>query len=306
MDLYERAIIGSTIHKSKMGDKEIPGDPYKTYQEVKISEDEEITTFPLPELPTETAILSSIINTDIQTSTLPYPLAYGGTRQAMSGAALSVLSDATRSVYSPRCGVLAQAYTWLCEELLTQFKENGGETSLSGYDHKEHFFTVKAKPKQIDPDWYVKVSVEPRMPRDMESEIMMALAATQRKSPEDIPLISKQTAREDILKIRDPDAESDKALAEMGMALQPILATQIAVALKKQGKDDLAQDVMMLLNPQGAQRPQLPPELIAAAVEALAANPETQELARAIAQVMSQAPPVGAPPAGTPPAPPIR
>lgn len=310
MDLYERAVIGSIIHKSKHGDKEVPGDPYKTYQEVKISsdDDEEITTFPLPELPTETAILSSIINTDIQTSTLPYPLAYGGTRQAMSGAALSVLADATRSVYSPRCGVMAQAYTWLCEELLSQFKENGNKTTLSGYNQKEHFFTVKVKPKQIDPSWYVNVSVEPRMPRDMESEIMMSLAATQRKSPEDIPLISKQTAREDILKLRDPDAESDKALAEIGMGLPPIMATQIAVALKKQGKEDLAQDVIALLNPQAMQRPQLPPELIAAAVEALAANPDTQELARAIAQVMSQrgtptgTPPTGTPPAGTPPA----
>lgn len=294
MDLYEKAVIGSIIHKSKKGDKAIPDDPYKTYQEIKISteDEEEILPFPKAEVPTETAILHSIINTDIQTSTLPYPLAYGGTRQAMSGAALSVLADATRSVYNPRCGVLAQAYTWLCEELLSQFKQNGAKSTLSGYDHKQHFFTVKVKPKQIDPNWYVSVNVTPRMPRDMESEIMMSLAATQRKSPEDIPLLSKQTAREDILKIRDPDAEKDKALAEMGMGLPPILATQIAAALKKAGKDDLAQDVMMLLNPprqaQGAQprEPQVPPELLMAAVEALGMNPETRPIAEAIMKVM--------------------
>ena len=166
---------------------------------------------------------------------------------------------------------------------------------------------VKVKPKQINPEWYVSVDVSPRMPRDMESEIMMSLAATSRKSPEDIPLLSKQTAREDILKIRDPDAEGDKALAEMGMALQPIMATQIAAALQKAGRTDLAQDVMMLLNPQGAQggqggqqgQPgQLPPNLLAAAVEALGMNPQTQPLAQAIMQVMggqAQGPPPGPP-----------
>jgi len=308
-DLYERAIIGSIIHKSKRGDKSIPGDPYKTYQEVKVSSDdeEEILSFPAPQLPTETAILHSIINTDIQTSTLPYPLAYGGTRQSMSGAALSVLADATRSVYSPRTGLLGQCYTWLCEELLLQFKLKGVKTTLSGYDYKDDFFTVKVKPKEIDPSWYVSVNVSPRMPRDREAEIMMSLAATQRKSPEDIPLLSKRTAREDILKIRDPDGEEDRALEEMGMGLPPILATQIAAALKKAGKDDLAQDVLMLLNPPKGGQPQgqpiVPPELLAAAVEALSMNPQTAPIAQAIMKAMGGAgqPPSGQVPGRVPP-----
>ena len=114
------------------------------------------------------------------------------------------------------------------------------------------------------------------------------------------------------MKIRDPDAEQDKALAEMGMALPPILATQIAAALKARGREDLAQDVMMLLNPQGAQprqqpqQPQVPPQLIAAAVEVLASNPETRELAMMIAQSVGVSPPEGTPeiqrpPVGVPP-----
>jgi len=298
MDLYERSLVGSIIHKSKRGDKQIPGDPYKTYQEIKISSDdeEEIIPFPAPQVPTETAILHSIINTDIQTSTLPYPLAYGGTKQAMSGAALSVLADATRSVFNPRTGLQGQFYTWLCEELLLQYKQNGVKATLRGYDHKEKFFTVKIKPKQIDPTWYVSVSVTPRMPRDKEAEIMMSLAATGSKGQGDIPLLAKRTAREDIMKIRDPDSEETKILEEMGMVLPPIMATQIAAALQKAGKNDLAQDVLMLLNPpqqgqqgqQAPQQPQLPPELLAAAVEALSMNPQTQPIAQAIMKVMGQ------------------
>ncbi len=301
MDVYERAVVGSIVHKSKDGKKALADDPYKTWQEIKIEEGEEITPLELPKAPPETAALHSIINTDIQTSTLPYPLAYGGTRQAMSGAALGVLIEGTRSVYSPRTGCLEQSFTWLCEELLGQYNERGIKVNLRGFQPDGKFFSVKVKPREIDPEWYVVVKCEPRMPRDREAEIMMSLAATQRRGPEDIPLVSKQTAREDILGLRDPDAEGDKALAEMGMALQPILISQIVAALKKRGREDLAQDVLMLLNPQGAQRqqqPQLPPELIMAAVEALSVNPETAPIAEAIMKVMGVTPPGGAMPQG--------
>lgn len=283
MDLYERSVAGSLIHKSPMGDKSIEGDPYKTFQEIKIGKDEEIAPLEAPEPPATTAILHSIISQDIQQSTLPYPLAYGGTTQAMSGTALSVLVDATRSVYDPRTSLLEEAYTWLCEEMLTQYTQKGIKAvNLNGNKPDGKFFYVKVRPKEINPKWTVSVVIEPKMPRDRQIEIMTALAATQQRSPQDIPLISKQTAREDILKIRDPSAEEDKALSEMGESLPPILATKIAAALKARGQDDLAQDVLMLLAPQEAQRtanPQLPPQLLAAAIEALAANPQTRELA---------------------------
>ena len=319
MDLYERSVVGSIIHKSKKGDKALPGDPFKTWQEIKLStqDEEELEVLPVPKAPPETAVLHSIINTDIQTSTLPYPLAYGGTKQAMSGAALSVLADATKSVYSPRTGVMSQAYTWLCEELLSQFKENGKKMDFSGYDSKEHFFKVGVKPKDIDPAWYVSVTVAPRMPRDMEAEIMMSLAATKSSGPGDIPLLSKRTAREDIMKIRDPSAEENKAMVEMGMALPPILLTQVAAALQKAGKTDLAQDVMMLLNsqgggqgaaPQGPQgQPPGPPPALVQLVQQLAANPQTAPIAQAIVQAMQQGAgaPQGPPPAGPPQGAPI-
>lgn len=127
----------------------------------------------------------------------------------------------------------------------------------------------------------------------------MALAATQRRGPGDSPLLSKQTAREDIMQVRDPDAEEDKVYEEMGEGLEPIMVTKIAAALKARGKEDLAQDVLMLLKPPGAGgQPQVPPELLAAAVEALSMNPDTQPLAQAIMQVMQGGQGQGAPPGG--------
>ncbi|MCP8305336.1 MAG: hypothetical protein H3Z50_07740 [archaeon] len=288
MDIYERAVVGSILHYSKGGDKKIVGDPYKTFQEINldINKEEDIKAFPVNQAPAETAVLHSIVNTDIQTSTLPYPLAYGGTKQAMSGAALGVLADATRSVYSPRTQVLSQAYTWLCEELLSQFKNNGAKSKLEGYDSKEHFFSVNVKPNNIDPSWFVNVEVRPKMPRDRESEVMMALSATAKRAADDIPLVSKRTAREDIMKIRDPDAEERRVLEEMGMGLPPIMATNIAKALKDAGRPEMAQDVMALMNP-NIMRPYIPPEVLAAATEALGRNPETQPLAQLLSQAMS-------------------
>ncbi len=315
MDIYERAVVGSIVHASKKGDRALEGDPYKTYQEIKIStdEDEIITPLETPKAPPETAILHSILNQDITQSTLPYPLAYGGTKQAMSGAALGVLVQGTKSVFNPRTAVIEQAYIWLCEEFLSQYKEMGKSVNLKGFKPDGKFFITKVKPKEIDPEWFISVRYEPKLPRDREQEIMMSLAATQRRTSDDIPLLSKQTAREDILLLRDPDAEEDKALEEIGEGLPPIMAAKIAAALKARGKEDLAQDVLALLAPQQAQRAmggqpqgggqpsggqQVPAELLMAAVEGLASsgNPQLKQLALILANYVknpTQAQPQG-------------
>ena len=107
----------------------------------------------------------------------------------------------------------------------------------------------------------------------------MALAATQKRGPEDIPLMSKQTARENILQIRDPDAEEDKVLEEMGKALPPIVIVNIAAALKRRGKDELAEQIVALLSPKagvGAQAPPLSPQLVEAIVKALVTSGQPQ------------------------------
>ena len=297
MDKHVASMTGSLLHWSEDGQKRIVGDPYRTYQEIPLAYGkEEVKPLQLSPSPPEAAAILAIVSNDIQQSSLPYPLAYGGTQQAMSGTALSVLADATRSVYSPRTGAMAQAYTWLCEELLSQFAKKGmGVTELRGYK-EEKFFSVKAGPDKINPDWFVSVRVEPRMPRDEEKEIMMALAATRKQGPGDIPLLSKQTARENILMIRDPASEETRALAEMGKALPPIMAMNIAAALKAQGESELAEQVMMLLRPTPAATATPSPlsqKLIEAIVAVLAKVGE-KELAVAFLQALgAEMPPAG-------------
>lgn len=305
MDRYEASVVGSIVHKSKDGKAALKDgvDPFRTFQEIKIAEDESIQPLMVPGAPPETAIIHSIIDKDMDQSTLPYPLSYGGTRAAETGVALGIRIDQTKSVYSPRTSTLEQAYTWLCEELLGQFNERiSQKTTMRGFKPDGKFFSLQVKPKEIDPAWYVVVSVQPKLPRDKQAELQMALAATMRRGPGMPPITSMHTAREDFAHLKDPDAEDDKILEEMGEDLEPIKIARIAAALKERGKEDLAQEVLMLLKPPGARpQPQMPPELLAAAVEALAMNPETAPIAQAIMQVMGVTPPGQEPPPGGPP-----
>lgn len=308
MDIHERAVVGSLTIHSKDGKKSLDKDPYQSYTEILLAEGETIESLPLPLLPPSTAAILGIISQDLQQSTLPFPLAYGGTQQGLSGRALGILSDATRSVFSPRTEAMARVYRWLCEELLSQYAQKGIKASeFTGFkdkgDKKQgEFFQVKVKPTDINPGWFLNVRVEPQMPRDEEAAIMNALAATSKRGPDDIPLVSKQTARENILQLRDPDAEEDKVLEEMGKALPPIVAANIAAALKRRGNDELAEQVMMLLRPPGAKQggaPPLPPQLIEAIVRALVESGQPQ-LAKALLKALGAGPQAG-PPQGVPP-----
>lgn len=288
MDIYERSKAGSIKHTSKDGKKKLaPGvDPYLTFTEIALSEGETIEPLTLPDIPQAIAVIHALVDRDISQSTLPYPLAYGGTQQAMSGAALSVLVENTRSVFTPRTSAGEQVYTWLCEELLSQYSRNGAKAAnLQGYDGKGDFFSTKVKPKDINPEWFVSVTWRPQLPRDKEAEIMMAKAATT-PGPDGMPLLSKNTAYEDIMHLKDPDAEQDKIYEQTAEGLKPIMVSRIVEALVARGKPELAKDVLALLNPQAAQAPQLPPNMIMAAIEALSQSPETQPLAEAMAKAM--------------------
>uniref|UniRef100_A0A6M3J4P5 Portal protein n=1 Tax=viral metagenome TaxID=1070528 RepID=A0A6M3J4P5_9ZZZZ len=315
MDIADRSVVGSIVHKSRDGKKALPDgiDPFRTFQEITIDKDESIEPLKVPGAPEITGTIFSILEGDLSQSTLPYPLSYGGTKQAMSGAALGVLVEGTRSVYSPRTHVLEQSYVWLIEELFSQYKAKGVTTTMRGYDFTGDYFSVEITPDDIDLDWYVVVNAEPKLPRDRGEEIQMALMATEKRNPGSQPLMTYDTAREDILQLRDPAAEKDKIYIQQAESLEPILIAKIVAALKKAGKPDLAEEVLMLLKPPGtAPKPQVPTELLQAAVEALAQNPETQPLAEAIVKSMQPAPsgpppgtPQGGPPGEPPGAPPV-
>ena len=258
MDTAKRSVAGSLVHKSKAGDKKIKGDPYASFQEIVIEEGEEIYPLDLPSAPPETAAILGAIDHDWQQSTLPYPLAYGGTQAAESGRALAIRIEATRSAYSPRTHLLRECYQWLCEEILGQFanpKRKNKAVDLHGESNEMSFFQVTKKPTDIKEDWVVDVIVEPRLPRDEAEEINMSIAATRSGGSGEQPLMAISSARRDILKLKNPDLEEQRVLAEMGKALPPIMNRRIAAAMASEGDEEGAGILMNWINSQeqGAQ-----------------------------------------------------
>ena len=258
MDTAKRSVAGSLVHKSKAGDKKIKGDPYASFQEIVIEEGEEIYPLELPSAPPETAAILGAIDHDWQQSTLPYPLAYGGTQAAESGRALAIRIEATRSAYSPRTHLLRESYQWLCEEVLGQFanpKRKNKAVELHGESNEMSFFQVTKKPTDIKEDWIVDVIVEPRLPRDEAEEINMSIAATRSGGSGGHPLMAISSARRDILKLKNPDLEEQRVLAEMGKALPPIMNRRIAAAMASEGDEEGAEILMNWINSQeqGAQ-----------------------------------------------------
>ena len=258
MDTAKRSVAGSLVHKSKAGDKKIKGDPYASFQEIVIEEGEEIYPLELPSAPPETAAILGAIDHDWQQSTLPYPLAYGGTQAAESGRALAIRIEATRSAYSPRTHLLRESYQWLCEEVLGQFanpKRKNKAVELHGESNEMSFFQVTKKPTDIKEDWIVDVIVEPRLPRDEAEEINMSIAATRSGGSGEQPLMAISSARRDILKLKNPDLEEQRVLAEMGKALPPIMNRRIAAAMASEGDEEGAEILMNWINSQeqGAQ-----------------------------------------------------
>ena len=303
MDAAKRGVVGSLIHYSEDGEAEIKGDPYAVYQEIKAKNSEKIEPLPIPGMPPETGAALQIINQDIEQSTLPSPESFGSVDGAIpSGRALSIMDDNTRSKYNPFSGAMANAITWLCEELLQQFAEQkavGGKrrlqkpTVMRGYNAKEEYFSVNVKPNEIDPGSFVEVRVEPRLPRDKEGELNQFRLAVGPSGPSGEPAMSIQTGREEVLHLRDPDAEDDKVLAEKGKALPPILAANVAAALKRRGEPKLAEQVLVLAQQgpgSGAPPPPpLPPELIEAIVQMLVQTGQ-QELAAAFVDALGGPP----------------
>lgn len=207
MDMAEKSVAGTLVHRSLDGKKTMKGDPFANWQVINVEKDETIEPLEAPKVPAETGMILSILDRDLQQSTVPFPLGYGldpsGTH---SGTALSMLNDNMRSIYDPFSSLLEDFYHWGCEEILEQFKQKGQKLNLKGFDTKGKFFALDADPDDIQDDWYIQVKCEPRLPRDEAGELQMAMMATQER-PGGEPLVSYLTAREKFIKLQNPEAE---------------------------------------------------------------------------------------------------
>ncbi len=258
MDTAEKSIAGTLVYQSKEGKKTVKGNPFASWQVISVAKGESITPLMPPKVPPESAMVMSVIDRDKQESTVPYPIGYGVDTGAHSGTALSMLNDNTRSIYDPFCGMLEEAYRWLCEEILSQFKSKGQKMTLRGYNQEGKFFTFDANPADIQDDWYVQVKVEPKLPRDEAGELQMALAATNSRAPSGRPFMSNYTAYEKIIKLQNPDAENTRIDDQMTIdqinAMPQFKIRAIAKALLDKGDRVGAQEFLASIPAPGGQQ----------------------------------------------------
>jgi len=210
MDTAEKSVAGTMTYETDDGKKSIEGDPFGNWKVIRLKKGEVLKTLDPPKVPSESAVILSVLDRDKQESTVPYPIGYGIDPGTHSGTALTIMNDNTRSSYDPFCGMLADAFRWLCEEILIQFKTKGQKMKLKGFDSSGKFFVMEANPHDIEDDWYINVTCEPKLPRDEAGELQMALAATQARQPFGRPILSDYTAREKYMKIPNPDAEDER------------------------------------------------------------------------------------------------
>jgi hypothetical protein len=281
MDVAEKSVAGTLLYASEDGKKDIKGDPWGAWQVIKIKKDKEdlAPLIPAP-VPQASAAILSVIDRDMQESTVPYPIGYGIDPGAHSGTALHMMNENTKSAYGPFTALLENGFLWLCEEILTQFKTKGQKMSLKGFDTNGKFFVLDANPKDIEDDWYINVTCEPKLPRDEAGEMQMALMATQTRPPFMRPLISDYTAREEILHLKDADAEDERIeeqqIRYMIEQMPNIQVKRVARELLEQGDRDGALELLSSMpSPQGQQsqgqgqsQGQIPPEAMQALQQA--------------------------------------
>jgi len=248
MDVAEKSVAGTLVYESKEGKKTVKGDPFANWQVIAIAEGEKITPLMPPKVPVESTAILAIIDRDKQESTVPYPIGYGIDTASHSGAALSIMNDSTKSIYDPFCALVADGYRWLCEEILTQFKTKGQKLNLQGFDVNGKFFVLDATPDDIQDDWYIQVTCEPKLPRDEAGELQMALAATNPRAPSGRPFLDDYTALEKIVKIQNPDAVIKRIDEQMTLRMIEQMPNyqirKVAKALIDKGEVEAAQELL--------------------------------------------------------------
>jgi hypothetical protein len=245
MDVARRARDAPLLYETESGTKTLKDDPYGSFKIISLAQGEKLAPIPLPPTPPESEQILSVIQRGRLEATLPQPISHGGSSSPESGIALAIRIDQTRSVYSPRTEGVARVYSWLCKELIGQTKKKAGRKSipLSGFNSDNEFFRITMTPKQLDPEWFFDVRVEPRLPRDETEEANRFMMLT--SSPADGEAgMSYETGREEILKIRNPAAEHGRVLREKAERLPPVQITALASSLAEQGNEEGARQVL--------------------------------------------------------------
>ena len=208
MDNVEKAAVGTLVHMKDGGGDLKTANPYENLSVLNLDVMKHETLAPLsvPQSASELPVLLGLLDRDKQMSTAPFPGGYGADTGAIAGVTLQMRNENMRSVFSPYTELVAESFRWGCTEFLKQFKQKGRSLKVKGYDNNSKFYVKNIEPKEIGDDWYVGVTCEQKLPRDIAGELQMAIQATAPR-PDGTRFLSDQTAYDEILKLQSPTGE---------------------------------------------------------------------------------------------------
>ena len=181
----------------------------------------------------------------------------------LSGFAINQLQAALASVVSPFGKAIEQAYQIHGLWLIDQYSKGGFKpVEVRGRTSRDQTFGYpivdKIKPSDIDGRWHPEFSLEQVMPKDDAQSYQLASFARDGE----IPLLSDETIRGELLGVQDTDLESDKIAREWANKLPIPKLFKAYVNAWYEGRPDEAQNILAELQrlmqataPQGA-RPQ--------------------------------------------------
>jgi hypothetical protein len=265
MMTYLQTLVGQGVHNpmavsSAGGKKTLEKSPYYKGSIVQLDSEKGEKIEPLfkPTAPQDYDKLIAVITRDLSMGGIP-PIAYGELNFQLPGYGIQLLTNAAIAVLAPRQKTMEMSYEWLGRELLTQYADGGfGKLKLHGRDGSNEYFDVELSSKDVKGDWFPEAKLLPSLPEDTAANYAMAQAAVKNE------LLSKESARDRLLGIQDPDMETQKILREKAMSMPAIMMRRMAAALIKEGRPDLAaifmDEIEKMSQPQPAKKEAVQPQ----------------------------------------------
>lgn len=204
---------------------------------------QEIKPLMEPTMPKDAAVTANVFSTQWQEGGVPESV-YGQLGFQISGYALSQLREGLNKAIGRGLGAIERGGDWLLRELLSQFKTGFKSVKVEGKDSRNKYFgPVELSPSDVDGDWFPEFRLKAQLPEDEVAKWQMARIAKEG----DNPLWSNHSINDILLGVQDPDLEEDLKALERAKRLPPVELRRFATILAKQGRPDLAQEVMNML-----------------------------------------------------------
>lgn len=222
---------------------------------------EEIKPIMTPTMPPDAAGLVNLVSGEVQRGGFPHT-AFGELGFRLSGYAVNQLQAAVAWVITPFVRCLEQSYYRISREIISQY---GGKSlppiEVQGRTSKNQPFgypiAAQIKPSEVRDDWYPEVQLLPNLPKDDAARYSLAQIAREG----DVPLLSDETIRGELIGVQDPALEDEKIDRQWADKLIVNRLWKAYVAALREGDQMAAQNILgevrrlMMGQAQGGARP---------------------------------------------------